>query len=224
MIAPDLADKVIPNLTADDAFDRDVVQPARARVPRALATRHGGPTFTTLPWKMGDAVGSFLTVKQPDADQVLAILRGEAPIPDHDHGRARLVRPAPARVRRHHGAGRAASRRAGAGAQRLRGAERAAGNTAQAFAGKGFVGRHGNDSRGTIDKTEIRYATSDRAKAPLLATYVPDAQLVPDTSLSGTDVVLVVGKSFRGLGSGATATTGAPAPTPTTLSPEAACQ
>ena len=73
-------------------------------------------------------------------------------------------------------------------------------------------------------KTEIRYATSDLAKAQLLATYVPDAQLVPDSSLSGTDVVLALGKSFSGLGSGATATTGAPAATPTTLSPEAACQ
>jgi hypothetical protein len=39
--------------------------------------------------------------------------------------------------------------------------------------------------------------------------------------LSGTDVVLVVGKSFHGVGT--TAATGAPAATPTTLSPEAAC-
>ena len=171
---------------------------------------------------MGDSVGSFLTVKQPEADAVLAVLRGQAPIPTTTTAApggeagsgsggttAPSVKPSDVRVLVRNGSG----------------VQNAAGNTSQALAGKGFVGGGAeNDPRGTIDKTEIRYATSDLAKAQLLATYVPDAQLVPDSSLSGTDVVLALGKSFRGLGSGATATTGAPAPTPTTLSPEAACQ
>ena len=38
---------------------------------------------------------------------------------------------------------------------------------------------------------------------------MPGAQLVPDSSLSGTDVVLVLGKNFKGLASTPTATTGA---------------
>ena len=50
---------------------------------------------------------------------------------------------------------------------------------------------------------------------------MPGAELVPDSQLSGTDIVLVLGKDFNGLGS--TATTGAPGATTTTLSPEAAC-
>ena len=54
-----------------------------------------------------------------------------------------------------------------------------------------------------------------------MGSHVPDAQLIEDASLSGTDVVLVVGKSFRGLGSAAA--TGGPAATSTTLAPEAAC-
>jgi hypothetical protein len=106
------------------------------------------------------------------------------------------------------------------------GVQNAAGNTSQSLTGEGFVaGGTGNEPRGTIDKTEIRYASSDLAKAQLLNTFVPGATLVPDSSLSGTDVVLVLGKNFSGLSDGAPATTGgAAAPTATTLSPEAACQ
>ena len=68
------------NLTADTAFDR----PAFNQLVQAflgLSGSSGGPTFETLPWKMGDSVGSFLVVKQPDAEAVLAVLRGTAPIP-----------------------------------------------------------------------------------------------------------------------------------------------
>src|SRR4029077_9555317 len=84
------------------------------------------------------------------------------------------------------------------------GGPNAGGNTPQALAGKGFVpGGAENHPRGTINTTEIRYATSDLAKAQLLATYVPGAQLVSDSSLSG-DIVLALGTNFRGVGSGAT--------------------
>ena len=120
MIAPDLADKMIPNLTADTAFDR----PAFNQLVQAflgLRDSSGGPTFETLPWKMGDSVGSFLVVKQPEADAVLAVLRGQAPIPTTTTAAARGRR---LRLRRHDGAEREGVRRAGAGAQRLRGAER----------------------------------------------------------------------------------------------------
>jgi LCP family protein required for cell wall assembly len=223
-IAPDLADKMIPNLTADTAFDR----PAFNQLVQAFLglrdSTSGGPTFQTLPWTMGDSVGSFLVVKQPEADAVLAVLRGTAPIPT-------TTTAAPA-TGGSGSSGSAGTTAASVKASDVRvlvrngsGVQNAAGNTSQALAGKGFVqGGAENDPRGTIDQTEIRYATSDLAKAQLLATYVPGAQLVPDSSLPGTDVVLALGTNFRGLGSGATATTGAPAPTPTTLSPEAACQ
>jgi hypothetical protein len=78
-----------------------------------------------------------------------------------------------------------------------------------------------NDPRGTVDHTEIRYGAADLAKAQLLATVVPGAQLVEDTTLSGTDIVVVLGRDFKGLGS--TASTAAPEATTTTVSPEAAC-
>jgi hypothetical protein len=102
------------------------------------------------------------------------------------------------------------------------GVQGAASTTAQELEQRGFVnGGAENDSRGTVDHSEIRYGAADLAKAQLLQTIVPGAQLVPDSSRSGTDIVLVLGKDFQGLGS--TATTGAPEATTTTLSPEAAC-
>jgi hypothetical protein len=98
----------------------------------------------------------------------------------------------------------------------------AAGNTSQQLQQKGFVGGGvQDDPRGLVDHSEIRYASSDLAKAQLVQSVVPGAPLVEDSTLAGTDIVLVLGKDFHGLGT--TATTGAPQATTTTLSPEAAC-
>ena len=144
------------------------------------------------------------------------MLRGQAPIPtattaapDTTAGGGTTtpaVRPVDVRVLVRNGSG----------------VQGAAGTTAQDLQQKGFVnGGAENDPRGTVDHSEVRYAASDLAKAQLVASVVPGAQLVEDSSLSGTDIVLVLGKDFHGLGS--TATTGAPAATTTTLSPEAAC-
>jgi LCP family protein required for cell wall assembly len=214
-IAPDLADHLIPNLTADQSFDRAAFNEL-VRAFMGLSEGDGtGPVFETLPWKMGDSAGSYLLEQQPEADAVLAVLRGQAPIPTTttaptsttgDGGTAPAVRPVDVRVLVRNGSG----------------VQGAAGTTAQELQQKGFVnGGAQNDSRGTVDHTEVRYASSDLAKAQLVASVVPGAQLVEDSALPGTDIVLVLGKDFHGLGS--TATTGAPAATPTTVSPEAAC-
>jgi hypothetical protein len=217
-IAPDLADKMIPNLTADHAFDR----PAFNQLIQAflgLSSTTGGPTFETLPWEMGDSAGSYLLVKQPEADAVLAVLRGQAPIPTTTSAppagstgstaAPTGVRPVDVRVKVLNGSG----------------VQGAAGKTSQSLTTLGFVsGGADNDPRGSVDHSEVRYAPSDLAKAKLVASHVADAQLIEDSSLPGTDVVLVLGKSFQGLTSGSTATTAGPAPTTTTLSPEAACQ
>ena len=215
-IAPDLADHLIPNLTADQGFDR----PAFNELVRAFMGLSdgdgGGPIFETLPWNMGDSAGSYLVEKQPEADAVLAVLRGEAPIPTTTTAPATgtsgggtsapAVRPVDVRVK----------------VLNASGVQGAAGTTAQELQQKGFVnGGADNDPRGTVDHSEIRYVSSDLAKAQLVAASVPGAQLIEDSSLSGTDIVVVLGKDFHGLGS--TATTGAPEATTTTVSPEAAC-
>ncbi len=217
-LAPDLADKMIPNLTADPGFDRTSFNQLVQAFLGLADGAGGGPTFETLPWERVTRSGQdVLAVKEPEADAVLAVLRGEAPIPTPtttpaatgDTGAstpAAAVRPVDVRVL----------------VQNASGVQGAAGTTSQELGQLGFVsGGTQNDPRGVIDHTEIRYASADRAKAELVAQHVPDAQLVEDPSLSGTDVVLALGKSFKGLGS--TATTAAPAATATTLSPEAAC-
>ena len=145
------------------------VQPAGAGVHGPLRDDGGGPTFETLPWKMGDSAGSFLLVKQPEADAVLAVLRGEAPIPTTTTAAARHgVAPAARGTTR---AGGAPVRRAGAGAQRLRGAER----RGRQHRRRRCSGRAScpaaseNDPAAPSTTTEIRYAASDLAKAQLVA-------------------------------------------------------
>lgn len=214
-IAPDLADHLIPQLTADQSFDRDSFNEL-VRAFMGLSEDDGsGPIFETLPWKMGDKVGSYLLEKQPEADAVLAVLRGEAPIPttttappagSDGGGNAPAVRPSDVRVVVRNGSG----------------VQNAAGNTAQELQQKGFVnGGAENNPAGLVNQSEIHYGASDLAKAQLLQSIVPGAQMEEDSSRAGTDIVLVLGKDFHGLGS--TATTGAPGATTTTLSPEAAC-
>ena len=80
-IAPELADNLIPNLTADHAFDRDSFNELVRSFMGLTDGTGGGPIFETLPWNMGDSAGSYLTLKEPEADAVLAVLRGQASIP-----------------------------------------------------------------------------------------------------------------------------------------------
>lgn len=215
-LAPGIADNLIPNLTADQSFDRAALnQLVRAFMGLSGGANGNGPTFATLPWIEGNSSGSYLLEKQPEADAVLAVLRGEAPIPTTTTAPSAAggggapaagVRPADVRVL----------------VRNASGVQGAAGKTSQELQQKGFVqGGAENDPRGLVERSEVRYAPGDLAKAQLVAAVAPGAQLVEDQALSGTDIVLVLGKDFHGLGS-ATATT-APAATTTTSSPEAAC-
>ena len=197
------------------------VQPARAGVHGAVRGTTAGPTFETLPWERGNSAGSFLAVKQPEADAVLAVLRGEAPIPttttappatDSSSGSTAApaaVRPSDVRVKVLNGSG----------------VQDAAGNTSQALQQKGFVpGGADNDPRGTIDRSEIRYASSRPRQGPAPADLRAGRG-------AGARLLALGYRRRPGRSAGtsraspaSTATTGAPAPTATTLSPEAACQ
>jgi len=102
------------------------------------------------------------------------------------------------------------------------GVQNGAANAQSALAPLGFVnGGVGNDTRGEIAKTEIRYRPGDEAKAQLVAAHVAGAALVADATLPGTDVVLVLGRDFKGVG----ATTATQAPVAVTpVDPAAACE
>ena len=192
MIAPDLADKVIPRLIADTGFDRGAFNQL-VRAFMGLSDADGGPTFETLPWVRGNSAGSYLKLKQP---------RGRRGAGDPAGRGARSPRRRPRRPDSGSGSGTTAPavrpvRRPGEGAQRLGRAERGGQHVAVADRRGLRGGRHRQrPARARSTSTEIRYASSDLAKAQLLATFVPGASLVPDSSLSGTDVVLVLGKNF----------------------------
>jgi LCP family protein required for cell wall assembly len=234
LMAPGLADKIIPKLTVDDAFDRSSFNQL-IKAFLGLADGNGGLTFTTLPWE-GPATRdgqSVLLVKEPDAQQVFSILKGEVAPPTattappstsgagsgatsgansgSGSGTSSAVRPVDVRVQVLNGSG----------------TQGAAGEASQALTQLGFPsGGIGNDSRGTVAKTEIRYQPGADAKAALVGQAVPGAKLVADSSLSGTDVVLVVGKDFGGVAKSLTpTTTAAPAGAAPVApaDPEAAC-
>ena len=218
MLTLDVRDGVVPTLTADPSFDRAAFDQL---VRSFLAVLKDPDTlqFDTLPWTDGarQAGQQVLYVKKPDADVVLARLRGEAPIPT----------PTPAAA----GAGAAPG---GTAAPPLRpvdvrvkvlnasGVQNGAANAESALAPIGFAnGGVGNDTHGEIAKTEIRYKPGDEAKAQLVAAHVPGATLVADATLPGTDVVLVLGRDFTGIDAAAASATTTTAPT---VDPAAACE
>ena len=218
LIAPDILNALLPNLHADTDFNR----PALNELVRAfmgLTTADGGGlSFETLPWyDPGKPVGgqSVVLVKQPEADTVLAQLRGEAPPPAPTTTLAPVaagsapVHPSDVRVRVLNGSG----------------VDGAAGVADQALTNRGFVsGGIGNNTGAPVTQTQIHYRAEDVAKAQLLATVVPDAQLVPDATLTVGDLVLVLGPGFKGVGTAAPKDTATTAPAATPVDPEAACQ
>jgi hypothetical protein len=84
-----------------------------------------------------------------------------------------------------------------------------------ALVAAGFVkGGTGNDERGRVSATEVRYANGADAKAQLVLGYVGEtAKLVADPTLDDADVVVVLGADFAGLaGRAAGGTDGSTAP------------
>ena len=216
-LAPDVIDGVIPKLTADTNFDRAALDQL-VQTFRAVSKDENALQFDTLPWTDGPRQSGqqVLYVKKPDADLVLARLRGEAPLPTPAPAGAEAasagttapaVRPVDVRVK----------------VLNASGVQNGAANTESALAPIGFAnGGVGNDTRGEIAKTEIRYKPGDEAKAQLVAAHVTGATLVADATLPGTDVVLVLGRDFTGVQ--ATASTQAPAATAPVVDPAAACE
>ena len=84
----------------------------------------------------------------------------------------------------------------------------------QQLADAGFVkAGTGNDERGRVPVTEIRFASGADAKARALIPFLgTSAVLLADPTLKNTDVTVVIGADFAGLVS--TPSGGAPAPAP----------
>jgi LCP family protein required for cell wall assembly len=221
-IAPDIADNVIPNLHADEGFDRTAFN-ALARAFVGLGTaEETSIEFTTLPTERATRGGQDAqVVVQAEADPMLAILRGDV-VPEppatttvDDGDTAAPSGPTPSDVR--------VTVRNGSGVANQ------AGTTLNDLGNRGFVrGTPENNPSGNIARSEVRYRPGDEAKAALVAAYVKGgADLVADSSLS-SDVVLVVGRSFSGVADTPTAAPAAPAapatPADSPAAVEAACR
>jgi len=67
------------------------------------------------------------------------------------------------------------------------------------FAALGFErAGTGDDERGRVKRTEVRYAKGAVAAGRLVLSYIePNARLVPDSTIKGADVVVVLGTDFE---------------------------
>jgi polyisoprenyl-teichoic acid--peptidoglycan teichoic acid transferase len=209
--ANSLVDNVISELKLDNSFGRsdvfnlvDAFQNVNPNDPSHVQT-------TTLPWKTGPTVQGqdVLYLKQPGADQVLAQLRdfsGGSSSTGSSGASTPTIATSTVRVRVLNASGTAA----------------VAARTLATLQSSGFASAGtGNDPRGRITSTEIRYRSSSAEAARLLATYVPSAQLVVDNTITGADTVLVLGRSFTGVTAPSRPATSATTPTNSTATPAA---
>jgi polyisoprenyl-teichoic acid--peptidoglycan teichoic acid transferase len=162
-------------------------------------------TLPTVNARHGGA--AVLELKQPEAQQIIQLFLDRNEEDDDGDDRAPDVLPNTVRVRTLNGAGVGGL----------------AGRTAKALADSGFQDAGVGNTDKPAGTTAIRYAPGQEAQAELLRSFlVGGAKLTADPSIVGVDVVLVLGKDFKGVaapgGAEASATTAAPAP-PTTVSP-----
>jgi LCP family protein required for cell wall assembly len=214
LIAPDIVDALMPNLHADTAFNRSALNEL-VRAFMGLTSGDGaGLQFETLPWDGPTTRGgqSVVVAKQPEADAVLAQLRGEAPPPAPSttlapSSQATPLRASDVRVR----------------VLNASGVTGAAATADQAMTNLGFVsGGISNYTGPALTTTQIHYRPGDEAKAQLVAGVVPGGVLTPDATVGG-DVVVILGPGFKGIGSSVPKDT-ASTPTTVPVSPEEACQ
>ncbi len=198
LTANEVADNVVKNLTADQGLSRgDVNQLIRA-FRTVDANDPGSVEMVTLPWKDGpkQAGQQVLYPKQPDAEQMLARLRTfQATAPA-----APQLLPVSVRLRVLNGSGKV-----GSAASALAVLQK------QGFSPAGS----GNDPRGHVQTTEVRFRPDAEAKAKLVLGYVsPDAKLVQDDTIADADVVVVLGANFKSI-----VTPAAPTPAPASAAP-----
>jgi len=170
--------KIDQNLTKGDIFA--LIDAFRTVNPNDTSALE----FVTLPWANGPPQKgqSVLFTKEPDAGDLISRLQDFS---GNQVTRARTVAPSAIRLKVFNATG-ADGTAAGAIAELTR---------------LGFVGAGtGNDARGTVPVTEVRYKPGAFDKGKTVLRYVkPNARLVEDSSIKGADVVLVLGVDFESI-------------------------
>jgi len=203
----DIVHGVVKDLRVDRGFDKRAAFDLVDAFRNVSSADTSALEFVTYPFTDGNAGGQ--QVLFPDATNgapVLERLRTFDDAPD-----TAVVQPADVRVKVLNGSGRAGL----------------ADTTMAGLVAAGFVkGGTGNDLRGRVAVTEVRFANGADAKAQLVLQYVGQgAKLVPDPTLKDADVVVAVGADFAGLTSPGSATGSGPdsgsgsGPTPSGTTP-----
>ena len=209
-----LVDSVTSNLTLDNGFSDSNLFDLVNAVRKVDPTNPSQVQSTTLPWQTGPNQGGqeVLYLRQPDASTVLAELRDFSATPSVNTPGATTPSAAPSASAVH------------VRVLNASGASGAAARTLATLERDGFVGA-GTGNAPLLASSEIRYASGAGAAAHLVAGYLPSASLVTDSTV-GSNVVVVLGRSFSGLSTptsaaSASSTTAAPsaAPQPGSLAP-----
>jgi LCP family protein required for cell wall assembly len=178
----EISNSVIKNLKVDDGFSNDEIKDLIDAFRTVNPNDPNSVDMRTFAWKTGADQGGQSVLYPDDAlwpDQVALL---------NDFGAGEVetaasVVPADVKVK----------------ILNASGTEGFAAGVQAELKDLGFKdGGTGNDDRGTIALTEVRYSPDAQAKGNLLLKYLdPQARLVKDSSLKGADVVIVLGTDFQ---------------------------
>jgi len=198
-----ITDRVVRNLKADRGLEKSELLDLVDRFRSINPNDQSALEMQTFPWKGGpDQNGqSVLYPDDPAWRGLIARLQdfsGDTEAPS-------TVQPANVKLRVLNATGVTGNARA----------------AEKEFVKLGFQkGGTGNDPRGTIDLTEVRYAPGQGEAGRLVLSYVdPQARFVADSSIKGADVEVVLGNDFRAVVRPATPTTVTTTAGPTLLAP-----
>jgi LCP family protein required for cell wall assembly len=193
LTANEIADRVVENLKVDQGLTKDEILTLVDAFRTINPNDSSALDMRTLPWSPGPKQSGqdVLYPKEPDWHASVALLKDFS-------GRAApaTVRPSSTKVRVRNASG-------------LGGAATGA---LDELAKLGFQrGGSGNDARGTIAATEVRYRPGAIDAGKLVLSYIqPDARLVADPAITGVDVVVVLGTDFAAIVKPPTAATSSP--------------
>ncbi|MEX2256660.1 MAG: LCP family protein [Acidimicrobiia bacterium] len=184
LTANDIADEVLQNLKIDDNLSKDDIFALIDAFRTINPNDQSALEFQTLPWKNGpnQKGQSVLYPDEPAATDMIARLNDFS---GSSGSSGAAVAPADVKLKV-----------LNAGAP-----EGSASAALTALTGFGFRDAGtGNDVRGTVEQTEIRYQPGKIDKAKAVFRYInPDARFVEDSKLKGTDVEVVLGTNFEGV-------------------------
>ncbi len=198
--ASKIADAAISQLRLDQSFGRTDA----FALADGFAASEGepGPATLTIPTTGATRDGQSVLLPTGDAESVLTQLRDFDTAVTAPSGDAT---PSETRVRVLNGSG----------------AEGAAAEALADFTDQGFIGA-GTGNAAERGVSEIRYASGEDEKAALVASLVRGpVEELEDDSITGADVVLILGAQFEGV-TRSTVPTAPPAGAPATLAPQQA--